>query len=126
MSDDKRWQDPMEPHVREAAKWLARLQDPTLPPQLLRWHEWRKSARNREAFDSLASLWHTIHSSCDRLNTISDARSSHAPLHERSPANPRPPEWSSVNEDSARISPPRLSERWFALLRRDKRPRSAP
>lgn len=63
MSNRKSEQDPADRPLREAARWLVDLQDPNLSPQeLLRWNEWQASRANREAFDSLESIWHVIHS----------------------------------------------------------------
>src|SRR5512146_1628185 len=63
MSNDNCGQDPAGRPLREAAQWLVDLQDPHLSQEeLLRWNEWQASAPNREAFDSLESIWRVIRS----------------------------------------------------------------
>lgn len=75
MSNDKFGRDPVDRHIREAAWWLVKLQHPNLSPRLLlRWSKWQDSAPNREAFDSLESLWRVIHSSADGINSASHPR----------------------------------------------------
>jgi transmembrane sensor len=64
MSDDKHGCRPVDRHVREAARWLVRLEHPNLSPRvLLLWKKWQESPQNREAFDTLDWLWRAIHSS---------------------------------------------------------------
>ena len=62
MSDDKCGHGPEDRHLREAARWLVKLQRPDLSPrQLLRWSKWLESPGNREAFDALEPIWRVIH-----------------------------------------------------------------
>jgi transmembrane sensor len=57
MSNDNCGPDPVDRHTREAAQWLADLDDPKLPPEeLLRWNDWLQSEPNRRAFDDLEAL----------------------------------------------------------------------
>lgn len=63
MSNDNGEHAAADRHLREAARWFVDLQDPHLAPEeVQRWKEWQKLAPNREAFDSLTSLWRVIHS----------------------------------------------------------------
>jgi transmembrane sensor len=83
MSYDNCEQDPVDPHLHEAARWLVDLQDPNLSPEeLLRWNKWQQSAANREAFDSLASLWDAIHSAAKDINSAAESTARLAPVVE--------------------------------------------